>query len=150
MATLYPTAQSIISTHAKTIESSGGGLQGIRDNGLLESTLEHIQNDDYYPSLEDKLTHLFYSLAASQIFLDGNKRIAIAATALMLLLNGYMSITEKFIRDMENISEQVGTGIIDKDLLHEVICAHVRFEPDNEQVKLKILEAISAAQEPRD
>ena len=33
-----------------------GGLDGLREIGLLESVLEHIQNDFYYPEFEDKLT----------------------------------------------------------------------------------------------
>ena len=51
-----------------------GGLDGIKDIGQLESVLEHIQNDLYYPTFADKMTHLIYSIVQFHMFLDGNKR----------------------------------------------------------------------------
>ena len=42
-----------IDIHKKTIEYSGGGNYGIINIGYLYSALEHIQNDDYYPTFED-------------------------------------------------------------------------------------------------
>jgi hypothetical protein len=33
--------------------------------------LEHIQNDDYYPDLQDKLTHLVFAVAKFHCFNDG-------------------------------------------------------------------------------
>lgn len=61
MAFLYFTTEYAIKTHDKIIEISGGA-GGINDLGNLESPLEHIQNDDYYPELEDKITHLVFLL----------------------------------------------------------------------------------------
>jgi death on curing protein len=49
--------------HWKTVEVSGGGDDGILDIGKLESVLDHIQNDDYYPVFVDKLTHLYLCTA---------------------------------------------------------------------------------------
>lgn len=39
-----------------------GGLQGFDKSRVayLESALQHIQNDDFYPTLLDKLTHLVF------------------------------------------------------------------------------------------
>ncbi len=48
-----------VNTHDWIIEISGG-LTGTKDIGQLESPLEHIQNDWYYPEIEDKLTHLVF------------------------------------------------------------------------------------------
>jgi death-on-curing protein len=76
MAIVYLTIEQALDTHQKTVEVSGGGTLEHLDIGKLESVLEHIQNDDYYPSLEDKLTHLFYSANKFHCFADGNKRIA--------------------------------------------------------------------------
>ena len=58
-----------------------GGIGGILNLGILESSLEHIQNDLYYPDLEDKLTHLFFSINKNHSFQDGNKRSSIALSA---------------------------------------------------------------------
>jgi death-on-curing protein len=44
---------------------------------------------------------------------------------------------------MENISYHVAAGNIDKNLLRELIAAHLADESDNEALKLKVLNAIS-------
>jgi death-on-curing protein len=108
----------------------------------LESVLEHIKNDEYYPSFEDKLTHLFFSACKFHCFADDNKRIAISLSAQFLLLNGYVFIAGQFIRKMENISYHVAAGKIYKELLHEILCATINGDDDSEELKLKIINAI--------
>lgn len=142
MTLVYPTIEQAIAIHRKTVEVSGGGTLEHLDMGRLESVLEHIQNDDYYPTFEDKLTHLFFSACKFHCFADGNKRIAISLSAQFLLLNGYLFAMGSFFRDMENISYHVAAGKIDKDLLNEILCAAVNGDSDNEELKLKILNAI--------
>jgi death-on-curing protein len=56
-----------IAVHAWIIKSSGG-LAGNKDIGQLESPLKHIQNDLYYPEMEDKLTHLVFSINKNHAF----------------------------------------------------------------------------------
>jgi death-on-curing protein len=143
MPIVYLTIQQAIDTHAKTVEVSGGGTLQQIEIGKLESVLEHIQNDDYYPTMEDKLTHLFFSANKFHCFADGNKRIAITLCAQMLLFNGYLYCATTFLREMENISYHVAAGSISKDLLHEVISALLAGDADDEVLKLKILNAIS-------
>ncbi len=147
MALVYLTLEMAVETHAKTVEVSGGGVQGALELGKLDSVLAHIQNDDYYPTFEEKLTHLFFSACKFHCFQDGNKRIAITLCAQMLLLNGYMYCVESFMREMENISYHVAAGNIDRDLLHEVIMAHLARDADSEALKLKIWHAISGDQQ---
>jgi len=143
MAWIYLTLDQAIEVHARTVEISGGGTVGHLDLRKLDSVLQHIQNDDYYPSLEDKLTHLFFSACKFHCFQDGNKRIAIALCAQMLLLNGYLRSIEGFIRESENISYHVAAGNISKELLGEWIAAILCGREDDEALKLKILNAIS-------
>jgi len=76
--------QEVIDIHKKTIEISGGGTDGIINFGLLESAIEHIQNDLYYPTFIEKLTHLFFAANKSHCFQDGNKRIAISLGSIFL------------------------------------------------------------------
>ena len=57
---------------------------GTRDVGLIDSTLEHVQNDFFYPELEDKVTHLIFSFNKNHSFNDGNKRSSIALAAYMI------------------------------------------------------------------
>ena len=56
----YITSEQAKSIHKTTIEVSGGGITDIIHFGQLESVLQNIQNDDYYPEFIDKITHLFY------------------------------------------------------------------------------------------
>jgi death-on-curing protein len=143
MAIIYLTLEQAIEVHRKTVEVSGGGAIGHLELGKLESVLEHIQNDDYYPTFEEKLTHLFFCACKFHCFQDGNKRIAITLCAQMLLFNGYLYCSSQFIREMENISYHVAAGNIGKELLREIITATINGEMDSESLKLKILEAIS-------
>lgn len=145
MALTYLTLEQAIDIHAKTVEFSGGGTLGHLELGKLDSVLQNIQNDDYYPSFEEKLTHLFFSACKFHCFQDGNKRIAITLSAQMLLFNGYMYCVSSFLREMENISYHVAAGNIDKELLLEIITAHLMEEEDNESLKLKILNAITGS-----
>jgi Prophage maintenance system killer protein len=145
MPLVYLTLKQALETQRKTIDVSGGGLHGEIDVGKLESVLQHIQNDDYYPTFEDKLTHLFFCANKFHCFLDGNKRIAISLCAQMLLINGFVFRVSPFIREMENISYHVAAGRIDKNLLKEIIQAVIYDEYDrDEALKLRVLRAISS------
>jgi death on curing protein len=142
MNVVYIDIDQAIETHRLTVQVSGGGLLSVIDAGKLESVLAHIQNDDYYPSFVDKLTHLVFSANKFHCFSDGNKRIAISLGAQFLLLNGYVFIARRFIQEMENISYHVAAGKIDKDFLKEIITSII-YEPDYpEDLKLKIYDAI--------
>lgn len=145
MALTYLTLEQAIDVHRKTVEVSGGGALGHLELGTLEGVLAHIQNDDYYPTFEEKLTHLFFSACKFHCFQDGNKRIAITLCAQMLLLNGYLYCASSFLHEMENISYHVAAGNIDKALLHDLITAHLAEESDDESLKLRVLNAIENA-----
>ena len=54
---IYITPEQARITHAKTVEYSGGGTLEEIDFGRLEGVLYNIQNDDWYPTFVDKLTH---------------------------------------------------------------------------------------------
>ena len=63
---IYITPEQAKITHEKTIQYSGGGTLEELDFGKLESVLYNIQNDDWYPTFVDKLTHLFFCTCQSQ------------------------------------------------------------------------------------
>lgn len=140
---VYITLEQAKNIHAKTIQYSGGGTLGHFDLGRLESVLMHIQNDDYYPTFVDKITHLFYCTCEFHCFQDGNKRLAITLSAYFLLLNGYMAVAKDFFAITENISYHVAAGRIRKELLHRIMTAIMdgTYETD-EELKLEILNAI--------
>jgi death-on-curing protein len=142
MSIIYLTLDQALEVHRKTVEISGGGTTGLLEIGKLESVLTHIQNDDYYPEFEDKITHLFFSTCKFHCFQDGNKRLAITVCAQMLLQNGYLYCSDKFIREMENISYYVAKDVVDKEFLREIVSAIVYNEFDSESFKLKMYNVI--------
>jgi death-on-curing protein len=64
----------------------------VRDAGLLAAAAGRPQvtvfGDDAYPTFEDKAAALLHSLVRNHALVDGNKRLAWAATRVFCLLNG--------------------------------------------------------------
>lgn len=85
--TLYPTLAETIELHSRLIERFGG-KDGVRDMGLLESALMRPQTG-YYKTLSLEAAALLQSLTQNHSFIDGNKRVAFATTAIFLRMNGY-------------------------------------------------------------
>lgn len=131
-----------ILTHDWIIQNTGG-REGILNIGYLESPLEHIQNDDYYPSMTDKLTHLVYAINKNHAFNDGNKRSSLALGAYFLKINGYDFIINIFVQKMENIAVLVADNVISKELLFEIIDSILYEDDYSEELKLKIYHAMS-------
>lgn len=135
-----------VKTHDWIIDNSGG-LTGTKDIGQLESPLEHMQNDWYYPEIEDKLTHLVFSINKNHAFNDGNKRSSLALGAYFLELNGFDFIVQNFVREMENIAVWVADNVIDKELLHKIISSILYDDEYSIELKLEIYEAVQLAEE---
>ena len=135
--------EEVIQIHHKTVEASGGGSLEIINLNSLKAALEHIQNDDYYPDFTDKLTHLFFTANKSHCFLDGNKRIAITLGSMFLLKNGFLEAAQRFLFKMEMISYQLAAGRISKELLKDIIFSVIYEDDYSEELKLKLIEAIS-------
>jgi len=140
---IYITLDQALDTHRRTIEVSGGGAHRLLNEGPLIGALEQIQNDDWYPEFEAKLTHLVFAINKNHCFRDGNKRIAIALGAQFLLFNGYVFLAGRFLHYMENISHHLAAGVISKELLREIVHALMTGEEEDEALKLKIVHAIS-------
>ena len=90
MTTKYPTLEEAIELHRALIDRFGGS-EGIRDMGALESALFRPQTG-YYATLALEAAALMQSLAMNHAFVDGNKRVAFALTAVFLRMNGYRLI----------------------------------------------------------
>jgi death-on-curing protein len=85
--TLYPTLEEALLLHEESIKRFGG-QGGVRDPGMLESALARPKSG-YYASLSEQAAALLQSLSMNHAFLDGNKRVAFALTAIFLRMNGY-------------------------------------------------------------
>jgi death-on-curing protein len=69
-----------------------GAQPVVRDHGLLESALGRPQasafGDDAYPGIHAKAAALLHSLARNHALVDGNERLALAATIVFYGMNG--------------------------------------------------------------
>lgn len=120
-----------------------GGLPGIKDRGLLDSALEFIKNDDYYPRFEDKLTHLVFSVVQSHPFLDGNKRTSIVLGSYFLQINGYSEyIVGHFMEYMEQLVLMITQQSISKEDLCLFINLLINDLPFTEKLELKYLKGL--------
>ena len=136
----YFDSKHAIEVHDWIIEHSGG-RGGIENLDLLESPLQMIQHDDYYPDIESKLTHLFFSINKNHAFTDGNKRSSIALSAYFLRINGFEHVIKRFVLEMENVAVWVADNVIDRDLLREILCSLIFEDEYSESLKLKIFSA---------
>lgn len=139
--TLYFDAQHAVDVHDWIIEHSGG-LPGLKDLGQLESVLQHIQNEDYYPTFDAKLTHLIFGVNKFHAFNDGNKRSSLTLGAYFLILNGYDYCVPQFVIQMENIVVAVAEGAISKDLLQRVVASLIEDDEFPDDLKLGLVEAM--------
>lgn len=87
------TYEDLLETHDIIIDLTGG-IKGILDENVLKSSIANIYQKvfgtELYPSIEEKAARLCYSLATTQGFIDGNKRVALAAMANLLAQNDYV------------------------------------------------------------
>jgi death on curing protein len=71
-----------------------GGMNGVRERGLLDSALAQpmasFGGQYLHTDLYQMAAAYLYHLALNHAFIDGNKRIATAATLLFLEINGLM------------------------------------------------------------
>lgn len=95
---LYLTLEEVLTLHTMSINEFGGS-DGIRDVGLVESSVYRAQQiyggEDLYKTIWDKAAALAHSISENQPFLDGNKRIAALSMMIFLDLNGYELDVEK-------------------------------------------------------
>jgi death-on-curing protein len=88
----YLTVAEVYAMQSRLIDLFGG-LQGVRDKGAVEAAVFRPQTG-YYNSLEEEASALMESLGKNHGFVDGNKRIAFAATDTFLRINGfYLDVT---------------------------------------------------------
>jgi prophage maintenance system killer protein len=59
-------------------------LRGIQE---LEKVLDFVQDDQFYPSFQEKAAYLICSIAGSQYFSNGNKRLGVASLLFFLVEN---------------------------------------------------------------
>lgn len=109
--------EAVLSIH-KMLLAEHGGLEGIRDNALLDSALSRPKQKYAYDenaSLFDLAASYSFGLAKNHPFIDGNKRVALTVSAVFLEINGYsLNAPEP---ETVVIYEQLASGNISEDSL---------------------------------
>ena len=103
-----------------------GGIDGIRDEGLLESALaapfQTFGGEPVYPSLQAKAAQLGFGLIRNHPFVDGNKRIGAHTKLVFLAVNGIELRYEQ--QELIDIVLSVAAGQIDRQGLLQWILDH--------------------------
>lgn len=123
----------------KVLKNGIDGLMGIKDEGQLDSVLYNIQNDLYYPTFIDKITHLVFCLVKFHIFNDGNKRTALACSAYFLQINGYNFLINDYMQEMENICVWLAENCFDKEFLRDLIGDLINYSEISYANKIKLV-----------
>ena len=142
----YITWEELLHVYEKTVDESGGGFAGIRDRERLESVLEFMQNDMYYPTFEEKLTFLVSRICTGHLFDDGNKRMSLTLGVFFLLKNERYWAATTFMKSMEAIIMHVAAGHIDEELLSRIIPPVITGKDFDEELKLDIAHAMAAGE----
>ena len=84
------TNEQVKRLHKKLLDATGG-LDGLRDEAMLESALsasfQTFDGLELYPSTAEKISRIAYGLVRNHPFVDGNKRIGTYVMAILLELN---------------------------------------------------------------
>ncbi len=119
----------VLALHAELV-ARHGGLNAVRDAGLLDSALARPKNLFAYgePSLPELAAAYCFGIVSNHPFVDGNKRVGLALIDVFLQLNGY----ELVAREVEAVVvvRDLAAGELEEALLARWIESNVeRLEP---------------------
>ena len=138
----YLSFEEVLEVYSKTIEKSGGGLLGILDKGKIESIIDFIQNDDYYPDFVSKLNYLVFRFCSGHCFRDGNKRVALTLGVCFLLKNGHYWAACIFMKRLEAIIYHIAAGRINQELSIRILKCVVDGSDFDEELQIDITHAM--------
>jgi death-on-curing protein len=106
----------VLAIHAEQL-AEHGGLEGLRDQGALESAIASPRNLFAYgsptPDVVAMAAQYAFAIACSQSFIDGNKRTAFVVFRTFLILNGHdlqASQDEKYTVMMKLVNREIDAG----------------------------------------
>jgi death on curing protein len=123
MTAVYLTMDDVLAIHDMQIKRYGGA-PGVRDAGLVEAAMFRSQSG-YYETLIEQAAALWESLGMNNGFMDGNKRVAFAATQVFLRLNGHTIVASQ-PATINFILGNLERGTFRKDVLHDWLVTHVK------------------------
>jgi death on curing protein len=127
----YLTLGEVVELH-RLLVAATGGAHGIRDLGALESAIAQPRTSfggtELHHGLIEKVAALGFALAQGHAFVDGNKRVAHAAMATFLLLNG--AEIDAAIDEQERLMLDLASGRVSRAELAGWLQQHVSRPPD--------------------
>lgn len=124
---IFFSIEQVLKIHSSLIEKTGG-LDGVRDINLLDSSLQSpfqtFSGNDLYPSIIDKASQLCFSIINNHPFLDGNKRIGVHLTLLFLRINNIsLDYTQQ---ELINFGLAIASGKMNQTQIKEWFINHIK------------------------
>ncbi len=123
---IFLSVDVVIQIHQRVIAEFGGD-PGLRDRGLLESAVAMpraaFAGSFLHTDMAEKAAAYHFHLCANHPFIDGNKRVAVAASEVFLLVNGFeLGAGDD---DLVEMTMEVASGRLSKEQVVEFFVQHV-------------------------
>jgi len=117
---VFLSVDDVIAIHARVVAEFGGD-GGLRSRGLLESAFamprSMFSGKHLHGELSEMAAAYHYHLCSNHPFVDGNKRVALAASEVFLVANGYeLNASDD---ELERLTQGVAAGEVSKDQVAE-------------------------------
>ena len=116
----------VIEIHNDIIKKYNG-LEGIKDEGALESSLANafttFFGEDLYKTDIEKINNIFFLLNKNHSFVDANKRTSVTIFNILLKINNY-DIKYK-LEEIEELALDVATDDSDQDDVNKWVQKHL-------------------------
>ncbi len=116
----FLSVDDVLAIHEDTIAHEGG-IQGLRDPGLLESAAlmpqQQFGGQFLHQGLAEMAAAYLFHIVQNHAFFDGNKRTAALAALVFLDVNGVAPLPEPDA--LETITMRVAASLSDKQALTE-------------------------------
>lgn len=126
----YLTEEELIEINRRIILRAGEGSIGLQDpnglNSIVESPKQAFFGREAYPTIWLKSAYYLQKITKKHIFADGNKRTALEAAKVFLMLNGI---------NIHFDGIEAGQMVLD-----------ITTSPDSEEVMLKVAECLNEHQ----
>ena len=128
---IWLTKEQVIFLHSE-VNRATGGLDGLRDDNLLQSALlapmQTYDRKELFPSVVDKAARLGYGLTRNHPFIDGNKRIGAHAMLVVLDLNGIPLAYSQ--GELSDNFLQLAAGNLSYEGLRRWVYSHIKIQQD--------------------
>ena len=112
----FLSVEQVLAIHQRVVEEFGGDPT-VLDRGLLESALmmppARYKGESLHPDLPAMAAAYLFHLCRNRPFLDGNKRTALTAAEVFLVLNHVQLVASN--RELERLTLGVAEGKLGKE-----------------------------------